>query len=273
MKIRYFFLLLVCWAGISFTAYLPFAPGEGLVAYYSFNKCDARDDSGNGSNGRMFGNIACWCGVEGDGLLLDGIDDYLEFEGRVNRYFTTSDFTVSFYIKPEQHLPFRQSLLSKRETSAEAHMLDLLLNFGAQTLETQVHETEHKFFPGLSPEVAPAGWMHFALVRDGFRAFTYINGQLRQESFRCSGIDISNNALLSFSNSPRLSEGARRFKGVIDELRIYDRALTDEEMLSLYEMYPVENALMDCVTFAPKKLESPLFIPAETGYLCAAFGY
>ncbi|MBL7792900.1 MAG: hypothetical protein JNK77_11285, partial [Saprospiraceae bacterium] len=43
---------------------------DGLVAYYSFNQCDARDDSGKGSNGIMYGDIQCWCGIEDDGLLF-----------------------------------------------------------------------------------------------------------------------------------------------------------------------------------------------------------
>ena len=59
---------------------VPSALEEGLVAYYSFNDCDARDESGYNSHGRMFGNMSCWCGIEGSGLLFDGVDDFVEFE-------------------------------------------------------------------------------------------------------------------------------------------------------------------------------------------------
>ena len=79
---------------------------DGLVAHYSFNYCDARDDSGNGSDGELFGGVGCWCGIEDDGLLLDGARAYIEFPGKVNRYFNTSDFTISFYFKAEQYLVF-----------------------------------------------------------------------------------------------------------------------------------------------------------------------
>lgn len=271
MKPVYYLFSLIALLFFSFAFRPLFSPEDGLVAYYSFNSCDARDDSGNGSDGRLFGNVGCWCGIEDDGLLLDGIDDYIEFNGVVNRYFSTSDFTLSFYVKPEQYLLFRQSLLSKRANCTQEHMLDLLLNLGQGQMETYVHESEFKYYPGLSPSVEKGGWMHFALVREGFRASTYINGQLRQQSFRCSGVDIGNEALLSFSNSPCLAEGARRFKGVIDELRVYDRALTEQEVRSLYEMYPVENALQDCVTFVPNKSLDPLFDYTENRYYCATF--
>ncbi len=252
---------------ISFTFRPGFSPTEGLVAYYSFNECDARDDSGNGSHGRLFGDVGCWCGVEDDGLLFDGVDDFVEFHGQVNRYFNTTDFTISFYLKPEQYLLFRQSLLGKRPDCTEENMLDLLLDLGQGEIATHVVESESKRFSGLSPTIGEAGWMHFTLVREGIRAFTYVNGQLRQESFRCSGVDIDNEAVLSFANSPCLAEGARRFKGVVDELRIYDRALNQEEVKALYQLYPIENVLQDCVTQLRKKPASPVHRYFESGYL------
>lgn len=262
-------ILLLFVATLIFALAKPYNPlEEGLIAYYSFNQCDARDDTGNGSDGQLFGGVSCWCGIEDDGLLLDGVGDYIEFPGRVNRYFNTTDFTISFYFKPEQYSPFTQSLISKRETCEEYYMLDLLLNMGKEEVNTNVYETPYKFYPDISPTIDSTNWQHFALVRDGFRASTYINGQLRRQGFRCSGVDIGNEAVLSFANSPCIGSSSRRFKGVIDELRVYDRALSEDEIWRLYELHPVENAQMDCVTFAPKKNQKELFNTPETTYLC-----
>lgn len=244
----------------------------GLIAHYTFNSCDARDDTGNGSDGKLFGNVNCWCGIEDDGLLLDGIDDYIEFHGKVNYYFNTTDFTISFYFKPEQYLIFKQSMLSKRAECDEYNMLDLMLDMNAGELNTAVYESPLKYYPRLSPMLESKGWQHFALVREGVMARTYINGQLRKRGFRCSGVDLSNEQVLSFSNSPCTNQGGvRRFKGVLDELRVYDRALSDEEIQLLYELNPVENAQMDCVTFAPEKKPNTLPITTETRYLCGVF--
>ena len=221
----------------------------GLVAHYTFNNCDARDDSGNESHGKLFGNIDCWCGIEDDGLLLDGIGDYIEFHGKVNHYFNTTDFTISFYFKPEQYLVFKQSLLSKRSECDEYNMFDFLLDLNLEEVSTAVYESPVKFYSNISPALDSKGWHHFALVREGVMATTYINGQPRKKGFRCSGVDLSNDQVLSFSNSPCLnSVGVRRFKGVLDELRVYDRALSSEEIQMLYNLNPVENAQMDCVT-------------------------
>lgn len=225
---------------------------EGLVAHYTFNQCSADDRIENGSDGLIFGNPGCHCGVDGNALFLDGLDDYIEFPGIVNRCFNTIDFTVSFYIKPGKHSVFRQSLLSKRETCEEINMLDLQLDVNIREIKTDLYETPEKYFKDISPRLPSNDWIHFALVRRGIRAYTYINGVLQMEGRRCSGVDIGNEAVLSFSNSVCLASGRTvRFKGGLDELRVYDRALSNEEVAKLYARHPVELAEVDCISFVP----------------------
>ncbi|RME99886.1 MAG: LamG domain-containing protein [Bacteroidetes bacterium] len=222
---------------------------KDLVAYFRFNHCDGRDASGMGSYARFVGGVGCWCGVEDEGVQFDGRTGHLVFEGPINNYFTTSDLTISFYLKPEAHTAFLESLLGKRESCGEEFALDLFHNFNRQEITTIFQESEFKYFKDLSPALPDGRWFHVALVRQGIYARTYINGKLVRESRRCSGVDISNTAPLSFSDSPCITAGrARRFKGVLDELRIYDRALTDEEIEALYLLIPIENIQMDCVS-------------------------
>ncbi|RMG83671.1 MAG: LamG domain-containing protein [Bacteroidetes bacterium] len=245
---------------------------EGLIAYYSFNHCDARDETGNGSDGQVFGQPGCRCGVDEDALWLDGQKDFIVFDGPVNNYFTTSDFTISFYIKPERYAPFGQSLLGKRDSCNLSHMFDIQYQARTRQLETYVHETDKKYYPDLSPDMDSTAWQHFVLVREGIRAFTYINGQLRRKSLRCSGVDLTNEAPLAFANSVCIYEGrAMRFKGAVDELRVYDRALSAEEVARLYSRAPVETAELDCFTFLPKNSPAPLPKEFESTYLCASF--
>jgi len=221
---------------------------KGLIAYYSFNDCDARDESGNGSHGELFG-VNCWCGIEDEGLLFDGQRSYVEFSGRVNKAFNTTDFTISFYAKPERANIFQQSLLSKRSECDSNQMFDIRMDTHNKRIATEVYEQSYKSYADISPDYEGSGWVHYALVRKGRYAYTYINGLPQREGFRCSGVDISNETPLSFSNSPCIgSGGARRFKGILDELKVYERALSEEEVLLLYEENPIENANSDCYT-------------------------
>ena len=101
---------------------------EGLIAYYSFDDCTAKDQTDGDSNGQLFGEIACQCGVDGNGLVLHGEQDYIQFEGRVNQCFNTTDFTLSFYARPLGKSIFKQSMISKRATCEELNMLDIQYN-------------------------------------------------------------------------------------------------------------------------------------------------
>jgi len=217
---------------------------DGLIAYYSFDNCDARDDSGLGSDGKMFGTVECWCGVKDDGLLLDGKNDYIEFHGFVNKHFNTSDFTISFYFRTIDQSIFKQSLISKRTDCTEEQMLDIQV--WQNTLDVDFHETDWKDYEGLSVDTHGSQWYHYALVRKGTKAYSYLNGDLMVEARRCSGVDISNDTPLSIGNSPCIGGSMRRFRGVIDELRVYDRALDLKEVLQLYQENPIEQAQQDC---------------------------
>jgi hypothetical protein len=231
---------------IPFISFLAEDPDSSLIAYYSFDNCDARDDSGFGSDGKMYGYPECWCGVKDDGLLFDGKDDYLVFEGIVNRYFSTSDLTVSFFIRPEVSMPFKRQLLSKRDSCNQGPQLDFQFNGSFQRVDIECRENEYNYFSGLSADSDAQMWQHIVLVRKGIYAYTFINGTLRQKSRKCRGVDISNDAFLRFSDSPCMGEGLRRFKGVLDELKIFDRAFSEEEVLRLFRSVPLEQANQDC---------------------------
>ena len=109
---------------------------SGLVAHYTFNKCDATDETGGGSDGVIFGNPGCRCGVEEDALWLDGVNDYLEFPGRVNKFFNTMDFTVSFYFRSVGYSVFSQSMLGKRADCDEYLQFDTQLDLNKREVNT-----------------------------------------------------------------------------------------------------------------------------------------
>ena len=136
-------------------------------------------------------------------------------------------------------------------------MLDIQLNANQNFVDVDLYESPAKYFRDIEPDLKETVWLHFALVREGIYARTFINGQLQKEGRRCSGVDLTNEAVLSFGNSPCIQQSrVVRFKGVLDELRIYDRALSDKEIADLYARNLVENAEIDCVTIEEDFLKS-----------------
>ena len=84
-------------------------------------------------------------------------------------------------------------------------------------------------------------WHHkTCVVNGGYLAnqmFSYINGSLHQSTYKISGVP----GLLSDLQNRLLRIGSRVnaskfFNGLIDDVRIYDRALSAEEVQALYNM-------------------------------------
>jgi hypothetical protein len=84
----------------------------------------------------------------------------------------------------------------------------------------------------------PVGeWVHVAYTYDGTRgsAQIYLNGQLDAEATQAVGSFETRESMIRIS-MPK-SEGVDEFRawqGLIDEVRIYERALSNEEIQELY---------------------------------------
>jgi hypothetical protein len=73
----------------------------------------------------------------------------------------------------------------------------------------------------------PTGWHHLAAVREGNHLRLYVDGNLAavSTSFNPSDYDLSNDQPLRIGFSV-----GHRFRGAMSDLRIYERAVTEEEV-------------------------------------------
>ncbi len=224
-----FFLLWVCYS----QGWTQPPVTDGLIAYYSFDNCDAFDDSGNGSDGVIVGTPDCVCGVSGNALEFDGLNDHILFLGLVNNYFGTDNFTVSFYFKPFGS-PLPQDILSKREDCGpdNSFSVDYRPNFG--TLSADLSEDFDKNSSAIGNLNFDNCWHHVVIVRKAGRTRLYLNGIEEAVGTAISRIDLENNAVLALADSPCVGSNVNRFKGYIDELIVYSRDLLEDEVEQLY---------------------------------------
>ncbi|MEQ9299512.1 MAG: LamG-like jellyroll fold domain-containing protein [Cyclobacteriaceae bacterium] len=84
-------------------------------------------------------------------------------------------------------------------------------------------------------ETSSTDWHHFALVIDATTAAVYIDGGLVAENVEHTGMDISGTDLLAIgSGGPRFNGWNHRSDhGMIDELRIFNTALSEADLESL----------------------------------------
>lgn len=204
----------------------------GLVAYYSFDLCDATDDTGNGADGVINGSPDCVCGPSGNALRLNGVNDDIRFLGSFDLLFA-GDFTISFYFLPE-NAPGIVDILSKKENCTIDQSLAIRYESGSKTLRAEIAENINIRAESRAILDGPECWKHITWVRNGVNLYLYVNGVLVHTVNTPGFLDASNNGVMSIANSPCLANGELRFAGRLDELRMYNRALTTDEVEGLY---------------------------------------
>ncbi len=100
-----------------------------------------------------------------------------------------------------------------------------------------------RFSPRIGRDVFPGEWVHLAIVTSPADADAglvnykiYINGSLEQEA----GHEWSARPVTQFKYEQIGGRGGRIFTGKLDDFRIYDRELTEEEINKLYNLWTAE---------------------------------
>ena len=190
------------------------------------------DDTGNGADGVTSGNPGCTCGVSGNALQFDGIDDAVRFLGAFDVLFA-GDFTISFHMLPENPGGIID-MISKKETCTVDNALGIRYEVGTRSIRAEISETISARAENTAVLPADVCWQHIAWVRQGVTLFLYVNGVLKDMDNTPGVLDVSSNGVFSIANSPCLSNGELRFAGRMDELRLYNRALSSAEIADLY---------------------------------------
>ncbi len=207
-------------------------PIEGAVAYWRLDEktgAAASDSSGNGYDGTLMNmDDGDWvAGVNGHGLDFDGIDDYVS----TSNVFTTiagGDVTVSAWVKAAAVNPASQFMISINTSSGDNKLL-CGTQAGSGTLslgDTAWHNT--------TATVIDNTWHHIAyVIEDSSDTITvYVDGSYA-DSFG-STVSVAADDILSLGQEydPPMTTGDF-YKGRLDDVRIYGRALSVPEIARL----------------------------------------
>jgi hypothetical protein len=230
-------LILLLLAVISFAQNVPsYVPTNGLVGWWPFNG-NANDESGNGNNGTVngatlttdrFGNI-------GKAYDFDGVNDEITVNGTD---FGTSPFTISGWFLIDS--PLVQNLSSNLKQifmagNAVNYQKVIEIGIFKQTQNWQyvmnMRETSTNNIM-LSPFNIDYNWGHFIYVNNSNLTEMYING-IKVDTLQHSLTDVMDNGSYVFGNG----QGAvnnRWWEGKLDDIGIWNRALTQQEISNLY---------------------------------------
>ncbi|MEM4501210.1 MAG: LamG domain-containing protein, partial [Thermofilaceae archaeon] len=166
--------------------------------------------------------------LKAGGLYYDGIDDYVEVPG----FSAPFPKTVAFYMYPlPKTVP--QYVVGKSYGGTVEFVIQFELSF-PQTLRLYGWDGTSTFWIGTSSTSFHANrWYHVAVIFANPTTYIYVNGALDRE--------ISLTRTLTEYPTSRLRLGARYpdnvgpFQGIIADFRVYNRALTEDEIRAIYE--------------------------------------
>lgn len=203
-----------------------------------FNNCVLEDIGAENVVLATGGSPICDCGVEGDALNFDGIDDYMEIESEVSSVFSR-DFTLSFYVRIDNNpnLSGTVDLISlqkdcKRDSSFTLKYIPSIRECRLDIVKNLSRSTQINF--KLDEGKC---WQQIVVVRDRFDYLVYLNGRLAGQEAAATDYTFSPYATFAVSNSPCIGISDTRLQGAVEQLKVFNEALNELEIADL-NLYP-----------------------------------
>jgi len=189
------------------------------VAEYNMDDCALSDSQGN-LDGIVFGP-SCACGVRSNGLLFSSGNQFAELDRRLNTTLA-GDWTISLYVQVDPSASEALDILYLGDQCR----LDSLLSLR--------YLPDSRIFRFILSD-SPNNDVRLDAFADDNSCWQYlaITGVLASADMATSSLALNVDAALAISNSPCQSELVNPdapFIGSVDELRIYDRVLTEREI-------------------------------------------
>lgn len=217
---------------------------DGLIAYYSFSG-SANDDSGNGNDLNVFGAelVADRFGNQDSAYHFDGVDDYMQNSDPTGLPYENAPRSVTAWIYSEGETTW---------PSSSDQLYQTIVSWGAPLTPLGVFGIERGGDPSnpynfddkifvLDWESNFAGstiiefntWYHVAVTFDGSKLEIFVNGVTDGHTEKTYST-VDNDFGIRVGLEPPNDGWHSSFNGYLDEIRIYDKALTAAEVGQIY---------------------------------------
>jgi len=217
------------------------APPANLVSWWpgDGNASDIKD----GNPGQLMNGAAFAAGVVGQAFKFDGIDEFVKVPKAPNLDMT-SQVTLDFWMRADAGNPMNnccQGLVTTDFYSIEISGGGdpiVGVNFFVNTGSSFVHTSDAN---GGGAVVTPGEWHHIAGTYDGTKLQLYVDGTASGNPRFNSGniLPMLANSFLAIGSEDGRTTcpfciGNRYFKGQIDEVELFNRALSASEVQSIF---------------------------------------
>ena len=212
-------------------------PADGLVLHLSFDKSTiqgdtVKDQSGEGNDGTINGGATSVAGKYGEALEFDGANDFVEIPLEDSITFSTGDsLTVQVWVKTDDEPPNNDGIVGNYRQGTDALWVLSISGDNPATRGKMAFSVRDKGRANSAGVTSPDflnddKWHVLAGVRDQDeeKVRFYVDGNLIDE------VDDKTKDINS-GQSIWIGEHLNRFyKGLIDEVKVWNRPLTAEEL-------------------------------------------
>ena len=234
-------------------------PPPGLIATYSFDEgsgLSANDGSGNAHTGVISGATWTIAGKYGSALSFNGTNSWVTVAD-ANDLDLTTGLTLEAWVFPTAAATATtwRNVLIKERSGGEIYNLyaDTDTHVPAAYVVRSANPGTPVGVNGVA-QVPLNTWTHLAMTYDTATVRLYVNGTLVRSSATTGALLTSTGALRIGGNSV----WGEFFQGIIDEVRVYNRALTQAE---------IQTDMATPVTGATLVTRSPNDTAIDTGSL------
>lgn len=219
---------------------------------YSFDDCSFEATEGNGPQAVSEDLPGCQCAATDKGIYFDGGRANLEIPIDVDSLLTEA-FTIDLYFRIERARGITD-IFSIRNACAldsvvalkyDAESEKLLLELGRNVENYQL------FTIDMDPNSC---WNRFTLTKNGLLYSAYLNNDEVAEYIPPANIAYGRGAKFRLASSPCLTKNENPFRGWIDDISFYSRAISKQEIQANY-LYPDRIISQDTTIVAGNEIE------------------
>ena len=201
---------------------------SGLRAWWKLDESSgtvADDATGRVQDGTVAGGAAWGSGIVGGALNFDGVDDGVLI-GNSASLTGTTDFTLAAWVKVSPGATGTGCILQQREGGSGTNG-EYMLNVNTNgTVNFFVYNAAYQFNITTTATINDGQWHYLTALRSGANGLVYFDGvQVGSGSGTAKALGA-----FAVAIGYDYRDNTSRFKGALDDVRIYSRALSQAEI-------------------------------------------
>lgn len=235
-----------------------FDPDQLLMAYYPLDNGNALDESGNGNHGTLDGPVIAndRFGHPAACLEFDGENDYIQVPHAETLNFGTGPFAVSLWLQADDPDGGPQMVVHKGVSGTGPQIWLRVDDFEEFDPLSRLKGTVTEMPPGTpvstsSPVFDDLGWHHVIFQRTSTHLELWVDGTLVASLADMQYRNVNSMEQMLIGAQTPWPEGGNfpfihnHFDGRLDEIRLYRKALSEEEIALLADIYCPEDIVVD----------------------------